>query len=200
MNALTLRMERNTQHNGPRVAGLTRCWIWLGAQRGRYGAIKVRGRMQSTHRVSWALANGEIPFGLCVLHCCDNGLCIRPSHLFLGTNADNTADAKAKGRLATGDRSGARQHPERLARGDRHGSHTHPERRARGVRHWTQIHPSLIKRGSANGMAVLNDIKVRRVRALRREGWTLSKIAIDVSISKGTINDILQGRTWRHVR
>lgn len=36
--------------------------------------------------------------GLFVLHRCDNPKCIRVSHLFLGTIADNNHDAKAKGR------------------------------------------------------------------------------------------------------
>jgi len=51
-------------------------------------------------RVSWELTYGAIPPGAWVLHHCDERLCTRPDHLFLGTVADNNADMVQKGRLA----------------------------------------------------------------------------------------------------
>ena len=36
--------------------------------------------------------NGPIPAGGKILHRCDNRPCIRASHLYLGTNADNVRD------------------------------------------------------------------------------------------------------------
>lgn len=50
------------------------------------------------HRVAYELACGPIPDGLCVLHRCDNPICINVEHLFLGTRADNNADKVAKNR------------------------------------------------------------------------------------------------------
>lgn len=77
------------------------CWIFTGAINDRgYGCFRfdcVR-TMELAHRVSWELANGPIPDGLCVLHHCDNPPCVRVDHLFLGTRADNAADCGMKGR------------------------------------------------------------------------------------------------------
>lgn len=87
------------------------CWLWLGSKRGKgYGQIYIgiiNGRKRQTyaHRVSWEIANGQsIPDGLEVLHRCDTPLCVRPEHLFLGTQKDNLDDCLKKGRHVRGDR------------------------------------------------------------------------------------------------
>lgn len=55
------------------------------------------------HRIAWLEQVGPIPSVTpCVLHHCDNRLCVRVSHLFLGTKTDNSADMVAKGRHARG--------------------------------------------------------------------------------------------------
>lgn len=79
------------------------CWVWTKSTRYGYGmfARRENGKTKHylAHRVSWELANGPIPEGLQVLHHCDNPPCVRPDHLFLGTQFDNMQDAAAKGRL-----------------------------------------------------------------------------------------------------
>lgn len=76
------------------------CHVWIGATRAEgYGAFKFRGKIAKAHRVSWILEEGEIPDGICVLHKCDNPPCVRHAHHFLGTRAENVADAVAKGRM-----------------------------------------------------------------------------------------------------
>jgi hypothetical protein len=82
----------------------TGCWEWTGAVLNRawpYGVIQRGQRGEGTivaSRLSWELANGPISDGLWVLHRCDNPRCVRPSHLFLGTDSDNKRDMIAKGR------------------------------------------------------------------------------------------------------
>jgi len=63
-----------------------------------YGKIRWRLKMAGAHRVSWELARGSVPAGLCVLHSCDNPPCVNPDHLFLGTQLSNVHDRDAKGR------------------------------------------------------------------------------------------------------
>jgi hypothetical protein len=60
------------------------------------------GKMVNVHRVSYGFAYGPIPPGKQVLHRCDVRACVRPDHLFLGTQKDNMADMIDKGRQALG--------------------------------------------------------------------------------------------------
>jgi hypothetical protein len=76
------------------------CWVWTGGCfASGYGSINAGSGSVYTHRLAWELANGPIPDGLMVCHHCDNRRCCRPEHLFLGTAADNSQDAKDKGQL-----------------------------------------------------------------------------------------------------
>lgn len=75
------------------------CWLWTGARSGDRGWIWYNKRYQLAYRVSFQMLKGQIPGGLFVLHSCDNGLCVNPDHLFLGTQKDNIQDAWKKGRM-----------------------------------------------------------------------------------------------------
>ena len=96
-----------------RSGGPLACWRWLGSTP-RYGRVKVARKSRQASRVAWEITNGPIPPGLHALHRCDNPPCCNPAHLFLGTHRDNMQDRNAKGRVASGDQSGARTRPERF--------------------------------------------------------------------------------------
>src|SRR6202035_1883893 len=83
------------------------CWTWTGPLTSKgYGkiAVKLHGVWSPilVHRLSYELEYGPIPHNLMVCHHCDNPCCVRPDHLFLGTNDDNIQDKLDKGRQTKG--------------------------------------------------------------------------------------------------
>lgn len=57
--------------------------------------------IHGSHRVAYRLANGEIPDGQCVRHICHEMRCVRPSHLKVGTAAENSMDSLLDERFST---------------------------------------------------------------------------------------------------
>lgn len=151
------------------------CWLWTASRRHKgYGAFVwalpsgeiIQGR---AHRFSWIIHNGEIPDCLCVLHKCDNPLCVNPDHLFLGTKAENNADMLSKGRHVKG---GSKLKSLGLLgnyeRGERH--------------HAAKLNPSL----------------VRRIRA-EKSRMSYSKLSAKYGVSVGNLHRIVTGKAWSHV-
>ncbi len=97
--------ERLRRHSEARVNG---CIEWTGKIQTRvdgsagYGLLHLPcSRDQAyAHRVAWELQHGPIPVDIEICHSCDNRRCINVAHMFLGTRADNLADACRKGRMA----------------------------------------------------------------------------------------------------
>lgn len=82
--------------------GPSACWPWT-AGRGRrgYGKAWRRGRTLGAHKIAFELTVGPVADGMYVCHHCDNPPCCNPTHLYVGTPKQNTADSVLKGRRNT---------------------------------------------------------------------------------------------------
>jgi len=149
------------------------CWIWTACKsRNGYGNWGLNGKNFGTHRASWMIHNGEIPNGFYVLHKCDVPLCVNPSHLFLGTQRQNIADMKNKGRG-------------NWASGKNQGLHKNPQ---------------LAARGSKSGRSVLVESQVIEIRNLHKAG-NISQIELakKFNCGKSTVGAIILRQTWAHI-
>jgi hypothetical protein len=158
------------------------CWVWEGPRwKAGYGRI---GRSGYAHRFAYAKHKGPIPEGMVVRHRCDNPPCWNPEHLVLGTHAENMADMARRGRACSGARKS--EIMKRVA--------------ARGDNHAFRRRPELCARGERSGHAKLTKDAVREIRAKYAAGGTShARLAAEYGVAAGTIQDVLERRTWRHV-
>lgn len=76
------------------------CWV-MSAHKSPYGYHQIwhNGMSRQAHKLSYELFKGKIPAGKVVRHKCDNRRCVRPSHLILGSSADNNRDISKSGHV-----------------------------------------------------------------------------------------------------
>lgn len=95
------------------------CWMFIGPKDSSgYGSLSLGGTRYRAHRLSYILRRtltSSLDVTAFVLHRCDNPSCIRPDHLFLGTQKDNMQDMAKKGR-GTGGSSIYKRQPLQTAR------------------------------------------------------------------------------------
>lgn len=84
------------------------CWQWSGRLRD-YGSFWYSGANWPAHRVAHAIFLGD-PGNQLVCHSCDNTSCVNPAHLWLGDDAENALDKKAKGRCRNGSRRSVQEY------------------------------------------------------------------------------------------
>ena len=131
--AAAIRDPRFVARFWNKVSKTDECWLWKGRKNGHgYGIADLPWRCgkpqprQRAHRVAWTISNGNLPDdtrwgssrGTLVLHRCDNPACVRPSHLFVGTQTDNNADMRAKGREGRPETRGEHNSNSRLTDAD----------------------------------------------------------------------------------
>jgi hypothetical protein len=76
-----------------RRAGHDDCWPWLGYKKpSGHGLTSYKSEPIHASRKAYILTHGPISSTMCVNHRCDNAACCNPSHLYLGTRADNMID------------------------------------------------------------------------------------------------------------
>ncbi len=85
------------------------CIEWTACTDKGYGVFYMNGTNILAHRFAYKLFHGQLSKTDCVLHKCDNPICINHEHLFLGSRDDNNKDRNNKGRQfhARGELQGA---------------------------------------------------------------------------------------------
>lgn len=80
---------------------VTGCWVWNHKKMlSRLGRPRIcqDGKWQMASRAAYEHWVGPIPKDMMACHKCDNGMCVNPYHLFIGTQKDNVRDCIEKGR------------------------------------------------------------------------------------------------------
>lgn len=158
------------------------CWLWTACvDKDGYGMIRVDRKNKRAHRLAYELTIGPIPDGMVVCHRCDTPTCVRPGHLFLGTDRDNMDDCISKGRTklmgASGDANGLRKHP------DRNPHHINPE----------------LSRGENNGNAKITQQQADEIRNRYASGGVTQKeIGTEYNISPSQVRNIVHGKSWNY--
>ena len=110
-------MERFMASLPPEEKG-SDCWLWQGPVRSDgYGLLCLKRKRYRAHRVSWHLATElEIPEGMQINHTCHQPACVRPDHLYCGSQQDNMDDMIKAGRgvWVTGEAHGRAKVPDKL--------------------------------------------------------------------------------------
>lgn len=166
----------------PKVDKSDECWVWTARlDRHGYGKFRPNGAHTSevgAHRVSYAIEHGAIPAGRLVLHHCDNRRCVRPSHLYAGTPAQNTADMDNRGRRVQGNIAAT------AARGMRNAMHNGTARR---------------RYGADNHATRLTVETVLEIRAAFAGGETQGSIGRRLGVPQPHISRIVLRTSWAHV-
>lgn len=198
------------------------CWEWDGPPGSSgYGWFSLTSSTHmASHRVSYLLTHNGIPENLEVLHTCDNKICVRPDHLFLGTQQDNVDDMIEKGRAnyARGSQSGAAKLMEQdvvtirqmadngIALKIIASIYSLDGSTISGIVHgkyWSHVEgplqESLKIRGDRHNLAKLTSENIPTIYTMHKAGITQKVIASFFGVTQATISCVLRGVTWSHI-
>ena len=228
------RFWQRVDKNGPNG-----CWNWTGAVNktgGGYGVIGgslngkryvPKGANMATHRVSWIIANGDIPeldeyHGSVILHTCDNPLCVNPAHLVLGTQKANVHDMLEKQRNVSVRQIGTASKRAKLtdeqvaqirasdlgtvALAEKYGVGRHTIQRARYGRSYaegeeanTLLAGPRVRTGLKGGSNPAAKLNEDLVREIRNSDLPAVRWAERLNVTPETIANIRHRRTYKHI-
>jgi len=153
------------------------CWIWVAGRFGAgYGEFSIQNHPRLAHQVVLELGGLDIPYGMEVMHLCQNKTCINPSHLQIATRSEHL-----RYDYAAGVRDGKKGAAKRM--GNRNGSNTCPHSRPRGEN---------------NGNSKLNRPVVRIVRQLHGS-MSSAEVGEVFGVDPSLIRYIWRREIWKHV-
>lgn len=183
-----------------------------------YGELRSGGKRWIASRLSYHGKHGPIPDEMCVLHHCDTPSCIQPSHLFLGTRADNAHDCIRKGRKPIGDKCVISKLTEKQAAKIKadprvlrviakdYGVTESAIRHVKTGRSWKAVNVPVVRLrqsdrninvGEDHAAAKLTEDAVRKIRADTRPNRI---VAAEYGVQFGCISKVRNFQRWTHVK
>lgn len=162
------KVVKKTEVTSPNVN--TPCWYWIGSTSGSgYGQFWNGERSMPAHLFLILIEGRKLLNGQEGCHKCDNKLCVRPSHIFLGTRTANMRDCVNKGRL-------------------------NPQN---GCMAMLKVRKP--KLGSSNHESKLTESDVQMVKSIKPAYGFGRLIARKLKVSETVISGIWKGKRWAHI-
>lgn len=99
------RFKTDSERFWEKVDRSGECWEWTAYRdKDGYGTFKLNNYQHQAHRAALILSGITLPDDVVVCHSCDNPSCVKPDHLFVGSQSDNSEDMVKKGRSLVGEK------------------------------------------------------------------------------------------------